>query len=103
MHQGSYEKITKSVKIKENGNNYQTVNFNMYKEEITYKQLDFEIRQKLIKGYNLYSTYQSGKITIKDKNNGNKTFDLSKKLSQDQMEETLNTDNIQSIEIELNS
>lgn len=77
------------------------MNYKLLKGEVTIKQVDFEIRNYLMKNYGLYTSKNNGSITIKLKGNTDKKFDLNKQLTRKEMEETVNTGNIQEIKIEL--
>ncbi|WP_432372146.1 exotoxin beta-grasp domain-containing protein [Staphylococcus chromogenes] len=85
-----------------NGNTKDYVTFNIDKEEISLKQIDFKLRHQLIKHYGLYTHGKtSGKITIKMHDNRAKTIDLSSHLSHELMGHVINSKNIKEITIDL--
>ncbi|MFP4932687.1 exotoxin beta-grasp domain-containing protein [Staphylococcus coagulans] len=78
--------------------------FSITKEEVSLKELDFKLRQKLIKEYGLYeSGLNNGKIVIKlgDDDKDKMTIELNKKLQQHRMSDTVDVSKIQQITIEL--
>lgn len=78
------------------------VNFNIYKEEISLKQLDFKIRHQLIKHYGLYQNgKKSGKIIIEMQDHTSHRIDLDSKLSAERMGDVVDSRQIKNISIEL--
>lgn len=78
------------------------VNFNIYKEEISLKQLDFKIRHQLINHYGLYKNgKKSGKIVIEMKDDTSHRIDLDSKLSAERMGDVVDSSQIKNISIEL--
>ena len=76
--------------------------FNIDKEEISLKQIDFKLRHQLIKHYGLYTHgKKSGKITIKMHDTRAKTIDLSSHLSHELMGQVIHSKNIKEITIDL--
>ena len=81
-------------------------NYTINKKEISLKELDFKLRNKLIKEQQLYSNGNTrGKITVKMKNrnipNDYYTFDLSEKLQKERMGDVIvDTTKIDRIDVE---
>ncbi|MBA8760807.1 exotoxin [Staphylococcus schleiferi subsp. coagulans] len=78
--------------------------FSITKEEVSLKELDFKLRQKLIKEYGLYENgLNNGKIVIKlgDDDKDKMTIELNKKLQQHRMSDTVDVSKIQKITIDL--
>ncbi|ELP8732847.1 exotoxin [Staphylococcus pseudintermedius] len=81
-----------------------TNDFSINKEEVSLKELDFKLRQKLINEYGLYQNGSSnGKIVIKigDNNKDIMTLELNKKLLEHRMSDTVDVNKIQQITIDL--
>ncbi|EGQ2737467.1 TPA: exotoxin [Staphylococcus pseudintermedius] len=81
-----------------------TNDFSINKEEVSLKELDFKLRQKLINEYGLYQNGSSnGKIVIKigDNNKDIMTLELNKKLQEHRMNDTVDVNKIQQITIDL--
>ncbi|EGQ3652103.1 exotoxin SpEX [Staphylococcus pseudintermedius] len=81
-----------------------TNDFSINKEEVSLKELDFKLRQKLINEYGLYQNGSSnGKIVIKIGDNGKDimTLELNKKLQEHRMSDTVDVNKIQQITIDL--
>ncbi|HDV6278164.1 TPA: exotoxin [Staphylococcus pseudintermedius] len=81
-----------------------TNDFSINKEEVSLKELDFKLRQKLINEYGLYQNGSSnGKIVIKigDNNKDIMTLELNKKLQEHRMSDTVDVNKIQQITIDL--
>ncbi len=78
--------------------------FAITKEEVSLKELDFKLRQKLIKEYGLYEKgLNNGKIVIKlgDDDKDKMTIELNKKLQQHRMSDTVDVSKIKKITIDL--
>ncbi|EJJ6372822.1 exotoxin, partial [Staphylococcus pseudintermedius] len=81
-----------------------TNDFSINKEEVSLKELDFKLRQKLINEYGLYQNGSSnGKIVIKigDNDKDIMTLELNKKLQEHRMSDTVDVNKIQQITIDL--
>lgn len=81
-----------------------TNDFSINKEEVSLKELDFKLRQKLINEYGLYQNGSSnGKIGIKigDNDKDIMTLELNKKLQEHRMSDTVDVNKIQQITIDL--
>ncbi|UXU64290.1 superantigen-like protein [Staphylococcus agnetis] len=93
--------VSPQLSIK-NGNHSSLVNFNIYKEEISLKQIDFKIRHQLIKHYGLYKNgKKSGSITINMNDNSSHHIDLNTKLPAEKMGNVIDSRNIKDIKIEI--
>ncbi|NDP68089.1 superantigen-like protein SSL11 [Staphylococcus aureus] len=76
--------------------------YSIYKEEISLKELDFKLRKHLIDKHDLYKTEpKDSKIRITMKNGGYYTFELNKKLQTHRMGDTIDSRNIEKIEVNL--
>ncbi|MBT2831390.1 exotoxin [Staphylococcus coagulans] len=78
--------------------------FSITKEEVSLKELDFKLRQKLIKEYGLYENgLNNGKIVIKlgDDDKDKMTIELNKKIQQHRMSDTVDVSKIKKITIDL--
>ncbi|HDA1816391.1 TPA: superantigen-like protein [Staphylococcus aureus] len=76
--------------------------FYINKEEISLKELDFKLRKHLIDKHDLYKTEpKDSKIRITMKNGGYYTFELNKKLQPHRMGDTIDSRNIEKIEVNL--
>lgn len=74
--------------------------FLINKEEVSLKELDFKIRQHLVKNYRLYQdAYKYGKITINLKDEKKEVIDLGDKLQFERMGDVLNSRDIKNIEV----
>ncbi|CDR22292.1 superantigen-like protein SSL7 [Staphylococcus schweitzeri] len=74
--------------------------FLINKEEVSLKELDFKIRQHLVKNYRLYQdAYKYGKITINLKDEKKEVIDLGDKLQFERMGDVLNSKDIKNIEV----
>lgn len=90
-----YGKLTSSMS---------TNDFSINKEEVSLKELDFKLRQKMINEYGLYQNGSSnGKIVIKigDNDKDIMTLELNKKLQEHRMSDTVDVNKIQQITIDL--
>ncbi|MDG4944040.1 superantigen-like protein [Staphylococcus agnetis] len=84
------------------GGHISHVNFNIYKEEISLKQIDFKIRHQLIKHYGLYQNgKKSGSIIINMNDNCSHHIDLNSKLPAEKMGNVIDSRNIKDIKIEI--
>ena len=93
--------VSPQLSIK-NDNHSSLVNFNIYKEEISLKQIDFKIRYQLIKHYGLYQNgKKSGSITINMNDNSSHHIDLNSKLPAEKMGNVIDSRNIKDIKIEI--
>ncbi|QER24662.1 superantigen-like protein SSL5 [Staphylococcus aureus] len=71
----------------------------IYKEEISLKELDFKLRQHLIRNYDLYKKFpKDSKIKVTMKDGGYYTFELNKKLQTYRMGDVIDGRNIEKIE-----
>ncbi|HCD4783122.1 TPA: superantigen-like protein, partial [Staphylococcus aureus] len=76
---------------------------NIYKEEISLKELDFKLRKQLIDNHDLYKTEpKDSKITVTMNNGGYYTFELNKKLQEHRMGDVIDGTKIKEINVELN-
>lgn len=74
--------------------------FSINKEEVSLKELDFKIKQYLVKNYKLYQdAYKYGKITINMKDEKKVEIDLSDKLQFERMGDVLNSKDIKNIAV----
>lgn len=74
--------------------------FSINKEEVSLKELDFKIRQHLVKNYRLYQdAYKYGKITINLKDEKKEVIDLGDKLQFERMGDVLNSKDIKNIAV----
>ncbi|MDF0126874.1 exotoxin SpEX [Staphylococcus pseudintermedius] len=81
-----------------------TNDFSINKEEVSLKELDFKLRQKMINEYGLYQNgLSNGKIVIKigDNDKDIMTLELNKKLQEHRMSDTVDVNKIQQITIDL--
>ncbi|HCV1048462.1 TPA: superantigen-like protein SSL11 [Staphylococcus aureus] len=90
---------------KSTGQNTTSVNSTYYsinKEEISLKELDFKLRKQLIDKHDLYKTEpKDSKIKVSMKDGGYYTFELNKKLQTHRMGDTIDSRNIEKIEVNL--
>ncbi|CDR51048.1 superantigen-like protein SSL5 [Staphylococcus schweitzeri] len=71
----------------------------IYKEEISLKELDFQLRQYLIQNFDLYKKFpKESKIKVIMKDGGYYTFELNKKLQTNRMSDVIDGRNIEKIE-----
>lgn len=71
----------------------------IYKEEISLKELDFQLRQYLIQNFDLYKKFpKDSKIKVIMKDGGYYTFELNKKLQTNRMSDVIDGRNIEKIE-----
>lgn len=77
--------------------------FLINKEEVSLKELDFKIRQHLVKNYGLYKGMTKyGKITFNLKDGEKQEIDLGDKLQFEHMGDVLNSKDIQNIAVTIN-
>ncbi|HCW7538368.1 TPA: superantigen-like protein [Staphylococcus aureus] len=94
---------TPILEIKKGKEEPQNSLYQIYKEDISLKELDFKLRKQLIEQHNLYGNIGSGTIVIKMKNGGKYTFELHKKLQEHRMADVIDGTNIDRIEVNLKS
>ncbi|HCC5686739.1 superantigen-like protein [Staphylococcus aureus] len=71
----------------------------IYKEEVSLKELDFKLRQYLIRNFDLYKKFpKDSKIKVIMKDGGYYTFELNKKLQPHRMSDVIDGRNIEKIE-----
>ncbi|HCV1858398.1 TPA: superantigen-like protein SSL11 [Staphylococcus aureus] len=76
---------------------------NIYKEEISLKELDFKLRKQLIDNHDLYKTEpKDSKIKVTMENGDYYTFELNKKLQEHRMGDVIDGTKIKEINVELN-
>lgn len=76
--------------------------YSINKEEISLKELDFKLRKQLIDKHDLYKTEpKDSKIKVSMKDGGYYTFELNKKLQTHRMGDTIDSRNIEKIEVNL--
>ncbi|HDC2853311.1 TPA: superantigen-like protein [Staphylococcus aureus] len=92
---------TPILEIKKGKEEPQSSLYQIYKEDISLKELDFKLRKYLIDNYGLYGEMSTGKITVKKKYYGKYTFELDKKLQEDRMSDVINVTDIDRIEIKV--
>ncbi|HDA2811824.1 TPA: superantigen-like protein [Staphylococcus aureus] len=77
--------------------------YNIDKEEISLKELDFKLRKHLIEKHGLYQTEpKNSKIRVTMENGGFYTFELNKKLQEHRMGDVIDGTKIKEISVELN-
>ncbi|MCQ9291553.1 hypothetical protein NQ016_08605 [Staphylococcus hyicus] len=95
----SIERITNDTKSVQN-----LIDFEIKKEELSLKELDFKIRKQLIEKHGLYSNgNNTGNIIIKMKGDSDKnryTFELHKKLQEHRMGDVIDATQIDRIDVE---
>ncbi|SQE39896.1 superantigen-like protein [Staphylococcus aureus] len=75
----------------------------IYKEEISLKELDFKLRKQLIENHDLYKTEpKDSKIKVTMENGDYYTFELNKKLQEHRMGDVIDGTKIKEINVELN-
>lgn len=93
---------TPILEIKKGNEDAQTIYYQIYKEDISLKELDFKLRKQLISQSGLYSNgLKQGQITITMKDGTTHTIDLSKKLEKERMGESIDGTNIEKILVEI--
>lgn len=90
------------LEIKKDNEAAQTIYYQIYKEDISLKELDFKLRKQLISQSGLYSNgHKHGQITITMKDGKSHTIDLSQKLEKERMGESIDGRQIQKILVEI--
>ncbi|WP_086098968.1 superantigen-like protein SSL1 [Staphylococcus aureus] len=76
--------------------------YQIYKEDISLKELDYRLRERAIKQHGLYSNgLKQGQITITMKDGKSHTIDLSQKLEKERMGDSIDGRQIQKILVEM--
>ncbi|GJF48924.1 superantigen-like protein SSL1 [Staphylococcus argenteus] len=98
-----YDYIHTAVfEIKKGNETPQSSLYQIYKEDISLKELDFKLRKQLISQSGLYSNgLKQGQITITMKNGKSHTIDLSKKLEKERMGDSIDGRQIDKIKVEI--
>ena len=77
----------KSRKVKKN---HKSSLYQIYKEDISLKELDYRLRERAIKHHGLYSKgLKQGQITITMNDGTTHTIDLSQKLEKERMGQSI--------------
>lgn len=77
--------------------------YNINKEEISLKELDFKLRKQLIDNHDLYKAEpKDSKIRVVMEDGGFYTFELNKKLQEHRMGDVIDGTKIKEINVELN-
>ncbi|HCU0555794.1 TPA: superantigen-like protein SSL11 [Staphylococcus argenteus] len=77
--------------------------YDINKEKISLKELDFKLRKHLMDKHDLYKTEpKDSKIKVTMKNGGFYTFELNKKLQEHRMGDVIDGTKIKEINVELN-
>ncbi|PNZ52149.1 superantigen-like protein SSL1 [Staphylococcus aureus] len=93
---------TPILEIKKGNEDAQTIYYQIYKEDISLKELDFKLRKQLISQSGLYSNgLKQGRITITMKDGKSHTIDLSQKLEKERMGESIDSTKINKILVEI--
>ncbi|SGX42951.1 superantigen-like protein SSL1 [Staphylococcus argenteus] len=93
---------TEVFEIKKGNETPQSSLYQIYKEDISLKELDFKLRKQLISQSGLYSNgLKQGQITITMKNGKSHTIDLSKKLEKERMGDSIDGRQIDKIKVEI--
>ncbi|MCE4974344.1 superantigen-like protein SSL1 [Staphylococcus aureus] len=94
---------TPILEIKKGKEEPQSSLYQIYKEDISLKELDYRLRERAIKQHGLYSNgLKQGRITITMKDGKSHTIDLSQKLEKERMGESIDGRQIQKILVEIN-
>ncbi|MBR9212361.1 superantigen-like protein, partial [Staphylococcus aureus] len=89
----------KSRKVKKN---HTKSLYQIYKEDISLKELDYRLRERAIKQHGLYSNgLKQGQITITMKDGKSHSIDLSQKLEKERMGDSIDGRQIQKILVEM--
>ncbi|API78452.1 superantigen-like protein SSL1 [Staphylococcus argenteus] len=98
-----YDYIHTAVfEIKKGNETPQSSLYQIYKEDISLKELDFKLRKQLISQSGLYSNgLKQGQITITMKDGKSHTIDLSKKLEKERMGDSIDGRQIDKIQVEI--
>ncbi|HHO5491850.1 TPA: superantigen-like protein SSL11 [Staphylococcus aureus] len=104
----SYKDTTNNVNLRvskstsPNTTSVSVENYDIYKEKISLKELDFKLRKHLIDKHDLYKTEpKDSKIKVTMKNGDFYTFELNKKLQTHRMGDVIDGRNIEKIEVNL--
>ncbi|HHC5912668.1 TPA: superantigen-like protein SSL1 [Staphylococcus aureus] len=93
---------TPILEIKKGKEEPQSSLYQIYKEDISLKELDFKLRKQLISQSGLYSkSLKQGRITITMNDGTTHTIDLSQKLEKERMGESIDGRQIQKILVEM--
>ncbi|HCU8035026.1 TPA: superantigen-like protein SSL1 [Staphylococcus aureus] len=93
---------TPILEIKKGKEEPQSSLYQIYKEDISLKELDYRLRERAIKQHGLYSNgLKQGKITITMKDGKSHTIDLSQKLEKERMGDSIDGRQIQKILVEM--
>lgn len=93
---------TPILEIKKGKEEPQSSLYQIYKEDISLKELDFKLRKQLISQSGLYSNgLKQGQITITMNDGTTHTIDLSQKLEKERMGESIDGRQIQKILVEM--
>ncbi|MVJ95884.1 superantigen-like protein SSL1 [Staphylococcus aureus] len=83
---------TPILEIKKGKEEPQSSLYQIYKEDISLKELDYRLRERAIKQHGLYSNgLKQGQITITMKDGKSHTIDLSQKLEKERMGDSKNS------------
>ncbi|EOB9472499.1 TPA: superantigen-like protein SSL1 [Staphylococcus aureus] len=93
---------TPILEIKKGKEEPQSSLYQIYKEDISLKELDYRLRERAIKQHGLYSKgLKQGQITITMNDGTTHTIDLSQKLEKERMGESIDGRQIQKILVEM--
>ncbi|HEE1516947.1 TPA: superantigen-like protein SSL1 [Staphylococcus aureus] len=93
---------TPILEIKKGKEEPQSSLYQIYKEDISLKELDYRLRERAIKQHGLYSNgLKQGQITITMKDGKSHTIDLSQKLEKERMGDSIDGRQIQKILLEM--
>lgn len=93
---------TPILEIKKGKEEPQTIYYQIYKEDISLKELDYRLRERAIKQHGLYSNgLKQGQITITMNDGTTHTIDLSQKLEKERMGDSIDGRQIQKILVEI--
>lgn len=93
---------TPILEIKKGKEEPQSSLYQIYKEDISLKELDYRLRERAIKQHGLYSNgLKQGQITITMKDGKSHTIDLSQKLEKECMGDSIDGRQIQKILVEM--
>ena len=93
---------TPILEIKKGKEEPQSSLYQIYKEDISLKELDYRLRERAIKQHGLYSNgLKQGQITITMKDGKSHTIDLSQKLEKERMGDSIDGRPIQKILVEM--
>lgn len=90
------------LEIKKGNEEPQNSLYQIYKENISLKELDYRLLERAIKQHGLYSNgLKQGQITITMKDGKSHTIDLSQKLEKERMGDSIDGRQIQKILVEM--